>query len=185
MATIRVNTRDLNAEFIDNLKMRFPASDMEIVIGESEQADAFTEADFWRVIERLDWQQEGDDEKVLRPAVAHLSAFPLSGIYRFADILAEKLWRLDTADHARGFMASDGYLSVDDFLYARCAVVANGQDAYNKVLNAPHQMPLDVTFEPLLHLASEAYRLKTGRDTLMVTAYSYETYSNKAGWGKK
>jgi len=51
MATIRVNTQDLNAEFIDNLKMRFPASDLAIVIGESEQTSAFAEADFWRVIE--------------------------------------------------------------------------------------------------------------------------------------
>jgi len=188
MTTIRVNTRDLNADFLESLKVKFPESDLEILIDESLYKESFTEQDFWKVIDQLNWNEEGDDEGVLRPAVAFLSGYALSGIYRFADLLAEKLWRLDTAEHAQVFLEEEGmngHLSVDDFLYARCCVVANGRETYERVLSDPSNMPLDVTFEPLLRLASDAYRLKTGKDTLMVTAYSYETYSNKAGWGKK
>jgi hypothetical protein len=44
-------------------------------------------------------------------------------------------------------------------------------------------MPKEVEFEPLLYIASEAYKLKTGGTKLShKTPVSYETFSNHAQW---
>lgn len=188
-AVLNVNAQNLDTAFIESIKSRFSTADLEIRV--KPQADKkpiplFSTKDFWETIAQLDWAHEnGDDEQVLAPAVAFLAQRPLEHIYRFADLLAEKLWHLDTQAHAQVFLddpASAGYLSVDDFLYARCAVVANGLQTYENVLQNPSQMPTDITFEPLLGLAAAAHRRKTGRDTLIVSAYNYETYSNRKGW---
>lgn len=70
---------------------------------------------------------------------------------------------------------------MDDFLYVRCCVVANGKAAFEEVLQHPEKMP-DLTFSGLLHLAAWAYELKTGKPFVHLSAYNYETYSNENGW---
>ncbi|MCB9291541.1 MAG: DUF4240 domain-containing protein [Lewinellaceae bacterium] len=62
-------------------------------------------------------------------------------ILEFADLLSEKLYALDSKTYAK-HIGEDGwspgrYFSVDNFLYARCCVVANGKELYEKVLHDP------------------------------------------------
>ena len=92
-----------------------------------------------------------------------------------------------TKKHAQVFLddPEEGYLSVDDFLYTRCAVVVNGKDFYQNVLNNPSEMPKDLTFEPLLYVALNAYKRKTGNEFMFIPVHNYETYSNKEGWKNK
>jgi len=78
----------------------------------------------------------------------------------------------------------DDHFSNDDFLYARCAVIAEGRAYYENVRLNPSEMPGDIDFEHLLGLASEAYKLKTGRDFEYFPIYNYETGSNTEGWEK-
>ena len=181
-----INVDEIDPQFIERLKRDFAHSNVEIRLGERlGQSLSFAETDFWDAIDRLDWSQEQDDEKVVEPLIAFLAAGPIAHIYRFSDLLAEKLWHLDTSAHAKVFLDDPeeaGYLSVDDFLYTRCAVVANGRAYYENVLNNPAQMPADLTFEPLLYVALKAYKRKTGKDFTPVCAFNYETYSNKEGW---
>ncbi|MBL7802911.1 MAG: DUF4240 domain-containing protein [Saprospiraceae bacterium] len=186
---LKINIDDLDSGFVENLKRDFAHAAVEIRLQEqTEGALAFTEADFWRAIALLDWEKEGDDERVAEPLINFLAEQPISHIYRFSDILSEKLWQLDTHAHAKVFLddpEEEGLLSVDDFLYTRCAVVANGQQYYENVLANPHLMPLELTFEPLLYVALKAYKRKTGKNFTPYHAYNYETYSNKLGWQKQ
>lgn len=186
---VSINIDEIDANFIENLKRDFAHADIEIRLEERPgQTCLFSESDFWNVINLLDWRKEDDDEKVVEPLVAFLAESPIAHIYRFSDILAEKLWHLDTYAHAKVFLddpEEEGYLSVDDFLYTRCAVVANGQAYYDKVLDNPALMPIDLTFEPLLYVALKAYKRKTGKNFMPVYAFNYETYSNKNGWQKQ
>ncbi|MEI6409759.1 MAG: DUF4240 domain-containing protein [Bacteroidota bacterium] len=189
MTTIlTVNIDDIDSKFVETLKRDFAHAEAEIrVEGQSALHEDFTESDFWNIINLLDWKQEEDDEKIIEPVVTFLSKQPLAHIYRFSDLLAEKLWQLDTRLHAQVFLddpEEEGYLSSDDFLYARCAVVANGPEYYEQVLHNPGLMPADLTFEPLLYIAMTAYEQKTGKKFIGESAYNYETYSNKAGWLK-
>ena len=183
-----VNMDDLDTKFVENLKRDFAHAALEIRVQEQpDHSSTFTAADFWNAIGMLDWTKEGDDAKVVEPVVAYLAQQPLSHVYRFSDILSEKLWQLDTRAHAQVFLEDpeeEGYLSSDDFLYTRCAVVANGQEYYEKVLHNPGLMPTDLTFEPLLYIALTAYKQKTGKNFTGVSAFNYETYSNKKGWAK-
>jgi hypothetical protein len=44
-------------------------------------------------------------------------------------------------------------------------------------------MPKNIDFEPLLYLAHDAYKLKTGKEWEYVPErYIYETFFNKKGW---
>lgn len=144
--------------------------------------DWLGEAGFWSVIDALNWSKKG--AAVLEPAVKMLAAMPVGNIHQFQDMLAEKLWQLDTQRHAQVFIGDhpQGRLSVDDFLYVRCAVVAEGKDFFEQVLREPSTIPQDLTFEPLLHLAADAYVQKTGHRFAHTSPFSCETYSNGQGW---
>lgn len=91
-----------------------------------------TEDKFWELIKLLNWSETGDDDAVVAPLVYALSEMPATDIYRFEDILSEKLWILDTKEHAQATndWKEHQSLSSDGFLYERCCVVANGKSFF-------------------------------------------------------
>ena len=167
MTTIlKVNINDLNSNFFLDLGQRLGnADEVEIRIPKQKQKEKlFTDKQFWQLINLLDWSQKKSTD-ILAPAVKELSLMSVVNIYLFADKLSEKLFLLDTRAHGDAYLKNEGddYLSVDDFLYIRCAVVAEGKSYFEKVLSDPTLFPSDIDFEPLLGLANTAYQLKTGR----------------------
>lgn len=161
---------------------------MRILRSQEHKPRAMMEdADFWRIMALLDWAQLGNDDKVIEPAVADLARKGSRDIKRFAETLAYKLFCLDTREHARhigeGSFTDDGdFFSVDAFLYARCAVVANGPEVFEAVLGNPAEMPKDVEFEAILGVPELAWERKTGDSFDYETGCSFETYSNRKGW---
>lgn len=182
--SIIINTKDLDQEAIAAIQERF-GMDVELTI----HADTLTErslledAEGWALIDLLNWQENNTEEETTAPLIARLREFPIGHIYRFNDWLAKKLYLLDTPAHAKAYLQGEEYLSVDDFLYARCAVVANGEEVYETILANPEEMPSEVTFEPLLYLAYRAYEAKTGDKMVYTPLYNYETYGNIPAWG--
>lgn len=147
---------------------------------------------FWGIIARFAWDKTGDDDAVLEPACAALAALDEESIFKFADILSEKLHALDTREHCRACYEGeldpddgDDYISADDFLYSRCVVVANGRDFFASVVADPTQMPQDMEFETLLSLPVLAFERKTGREYEHVSRVSFESFQNSAGWAPK
>lgn len=150
---------------------------------------ALSVEDFWAIIALFDWDETGDDEAVLQPAADALAARPVEDIFGFTDLLAQYLFALDTREHARyAYLGEldpdngDDYISSDDFLYMRCAVVANGRDFTASVIADPTQMPSDVEFESLVYLADVAYEEKVGEVYEHDSDVSYESFSNAEGW---
>lgn len=182
---LNVSLNDLNSEFINGLKQKFgKTTEVEIRLQDKSPADdLFSDDDFWRVIDKIDWSKKGSENKI-SPAIKLLAKMPVSSIYLFADKLSAKLYHLDTRAHANAYAAKDPeqFISADDFLYARCAVIAEGKEYFEKVLNDPTQMPDEIVFEPLLSLADDAFEMKMGIPFNYIPAYNYETQSNKAGW---
>jgi hypothetical protein len=141
---------------------------------------------FWKIVSLFDWQQE-DKDKILEPAIKHLSKLKVSEIKQFEENLTFKLYSLDTKEHAKNigkysYIDNDNHFSVDFFLYSRCKAVASGQVFYETVLNDPTKMPKDEDFEELLTISELAYELKTKKELDYSTGCDYETFSNKAGW---
>ena len=146
-----------------------------------------SEEEFWTVINVLDWKHQGNDEKVIAPAIKALGSKSKTEICRFAERFAFLLYQLDTKAHASNigedsYDPKSGYVSADGFLYARCVVVANGREFYEAVLKDPSKMPKDMEFESLLGLAAGAYELKTGKEFEYSTGCSFESFSNPGGW---
>ena len=182
---LRVNLNDLSSQFIQDLRKRFDkTAQIEIRVEEQKQGEGLlSEAQFWGIIEELDWSKQ-ESNSIMAKAVKTLSLMPVANIYLFKDKLSEKLYNLDTKAHANTYKSKqeDGYLSVDDFLYVRCAVVAEGKDYYENVLTQPSEMPIEIAFEPLLSLANTAYQMKTGKKMDYFPIFNYETHSNYAAW---
>lgn len=148
-----------------------------------EAAPEMDEDAFWHIIEQLDWSKEGKNEAVLAPAVTALSLHSEAAIKAFAERQAFLLFQLDGKAYADAFAKKDGYLSADEFLYARCAVIANGRETYYRILAHPKQMPDDLSFEDLLYLPELAWELRTGKPWDYLPACNYETGFNVQGWG--
>jgi Protein of unknown function (DUF4240) len=181
---IQLRLNELGPDFIRDMKQQYPDADLQIIVEERpEKSSGMDDTVFWSLIDAFDWSKTGNDDAVMEPAIASLADMSESAIYAFSDILSHKLWLLDTEAHARLLIANhpEGYLSVDEFLYIRCCVVANGQSVFEDILQHPEKMP-DLTFEGLLNLADLAYSRKTGREMDHIAAYNYETYSNENGW---
>ena len=181
----KVHLADLTSQFFHYLSQKFDTStEFEIRVSEKKQKqELFSEAEFWQIMAALDWSKTTATD-IIAPAVNKLAGMPVVNIYLFADKLAQKLYQLDTKAHGAAYLANeeDGYLSVDDFLYVRCAVVAEGKDYFDHILKTPVELSNEISFEPLLNLADDAYTLKTGKSFDYHAPLSYETYSNKAAW---
>ena len=182
---LKVNAQDLDSQFFQDLGRKISDStEIEIRISEKKNKEhLFTDKEFWQIIGALDWSKTDADE-IIAPAVKQLAAMPVVNIYLFADKVAERLYELDTRAHGNVYLANecDDYLSVDDFLYIRCAVVAEGEAYFAEIKADPYKFPVDISFESLLSLADRAYQMKTGRTFGYHAPISYETYSNKSGW---
>ena len=178
----------LDEQFLESLREKYPHASLEIKVGVTPREGGLTEDQFWSLIELLDWSKDGDDNAVIEPLVEQLAKMPLRYIYEFHDMLSEKLYRLDTRRHAENVGENayqdndDSFFSLDEFLYARCCVVANGRQAYEEALNNPEAMPKDLVFEALLRVARNAYQRKTNQPFRYVPTYNIETFGNREGW---
>lgn len=183
--TINISLASLDDLLVQELRQRYEPAQVEIIV-HTISSDWMSEEQFWQIIAQLDWENTGLDDAVLAPAVRVLSTLPITAIHQFEDILAKKLWQLDTPEHAEASLANrpNAELSVDGFLYDRCCVVANGKDFYEQVLHDPAKMPVGYSFGRLLSLSEQAYKLKTGKHFVHIPKYSYETYSNETAWAK-
>ncbi|MFK7933038.1 MAG: DUF4240 domain-containing protein [Saprospiraceae bacterium] len=184
-AILKIKVEDLTPQFLERVKRDYPNQELEIRIGEPAHPDLLEETQFWEIISMLDWSKEENDE-IIAPAIKYLAERPVHFIYLFQDILAQKLFQLDQKKYAlhigEAAWKEGKYFSVDNFLYARCCVVANGKKLFEEVLANPAEMPQDITFEAVLWIAKKAYQQKTDKKFEYFPTPSYETYSNQAGW---
>ncbi|MBD5128680.1 MAG: DUF4240 domain-containing protein [Ruminococcaceae bacterium] len=143
------------------------------------------EKKFWKIINMFDWDNEGDDDEVMKPALDFLAKLDDEEIFAFEELMAELLFKLDTKEFAAKLYGEDDYMSDDMFLYQRCVALVNGQSYYNGILNGKIQPDPDLEFESLLYLPSRAWAKKHNADPddyPYFTKTSYETGSNANGW---
>ncbi|WP_427168435.1 DUF4240 domain-containing protein [Streptomyces sp. C1-1] len=135
---------------------------------------------FWQLIDDCTPSTSDPDAELLATALTNrLSAGTLATVSGFAEQLSWALYRLDRKEFGHD-------LSSDGFLYTRAAVVAAGRETYEAVLRdpqlfAPYAEDL-IWAESLLYVPDQAFRRITGKEWDRSTRYSYESYSNTAGW---
>jgi hypothetical protein len=137
---------------------------------------------FWQLIDDCrPCAPDPDAEELSAALTARLSAGPLAAVVGFAEQLSWALHRLDRREFGER-------LSGDAFLYTRAAVVADGRGPYEAVLRDPARFGSYaaglVWAEPLLYVPDAAYARLTGEPWARDTRYSYESFSNAAGWAE-
>ena len=139
---------------------------------------------FWSMIDRLDLNA-ATAETTVSPLIEHLATLEDGDVFAFEDILSDHLKALDTPRHYE--VATSGIAgSADGFLYARCEVIANGEQFYHDALTSPGKFLADGSFEELLNVAEEAFKLKhPGNQYNHVPRSNYETRWNEAAWEEK
>lgn len=140
--------------------------------------------EFWRISDMLDWNAQGDDEKVLKPAADYLARLSDEEIFEFEDIMSKLLYDLDSEKIAHELYGGDNF-SGDLFLYQRCVALINGEGYYAAVLSGITKLDTDGEFESLLYLPCRAWAKKhkaDPRDYPHIPEISYETGSNKELW---
>ncbi|MCA9816597.1 MAG: DUF4240 domain-containing protein [Candidatus Obscuribacterales bacterium] len=143
--------------------------------------------EFWPIIDLLDWDSEGDDLKVIEPAIVSLAQKSKEEILAFEEALCRKLFALDGETYARhvgkeSYRGRDSHFSKNWFLSARCCAVANGKEAYEEICAEPEKMPKDLGFKALCQIAPRAYEKKLGEEFSYVSRFGKETFSNATGW---
>ena len=142
--------------------------------------------EFWNLVALIDQRlvDASDDQAAVQNLTSALSTLPTDELEAFDEILARKLFALDTqthADHAGESGASD-----DGFLYVRCYVVSKGESFYEMIRSSPEKMPhTDEWCEALLYVAQTAWSARTGNEPSawpFEASVSYESGSNPDGW---
>ena len=144
-----------------------------------------TENQFWEILDRLDWTQEGDDARVLQPVVRAIVDLPDEEIFEFDNLLARKLHDLDNRELALKLYGKWENFSEDRFLCNRCVAVVNGREYYEAILAQREKLDPDMGFEAILYVAEEAWDQKHPDKTgeyPHVPEPDYESGSNTALW---
>ena len=69
--------------------------------------------------------------------------------------------------------------SVEDFLYARCVALVNGESTYQAVLNGTQKLRWDIEFRPILYVPAKAWaRLHNKSRYDYPHKYSYEVFDS-------
>lgn len=151
---------------------------------------------FWSLIDELGGEVTDASWHRLYRALRRLEA---DEILAFEDRFAEVLFRLDLRSVAkqRWRDAADPrwlprlpFISADNFLYARCAAVAEGRQTVEAVLTNHRRFRQTWNTEEaerLLSVSQEAYESATGQPwpDEHVSPYDYETGSNPDGGWKR
>ena len=146
--------------------------------------------DFWSLIDTLNGRIDAESPSELS---AQLAQRGTDDIKAFSDVLAELVYAIDSRDRAEQLIVDpsegDEPMSMGDdlFLYARCAVVIEGRDAYQRVLEDPPAMAgrwYAFEAEHLIYISAWAWEKATGTewDWEYQTPVSWETGSNAGQW---
>lgn len=147
-----------------------------------------TEKEFWKIVDKADWDNQGDDEKVLAPVIDALSKLDDEEIFGFEDVMSKLLYDIDSQEIALQLYGPELHFSEDLFLYQRCVALMNGAKYYKKILAGKEKLDPDSEFEAILYVPHRAWAQKHQADSGDYPHFpeiSYETGSNEALWPDK
>jgi hypothetical protein len=146
---------------------------------------------FWKLVGSSAVRNAADIDLALREIGSRLEKLEPAEVSRFAVNLREALFRLDRREFGEipVTLANGAEFpqSSDHFLYARCACILAGEEAYSAILKTGSGFERFVpTFaqraEKLLYLAPGIYQEKTGESMHIANEFSIESMSNFEGW---
>ncbi|MFE4537751.1 DUF4240 domain-containing protein [Streptomyces scopuliridis] len=149
--------------------------------------------DFWRIIGSNPAQSGEDVRLALDRLSGRLEELDPVDLVKFSEKLREALYGIDRRELAEIPVVLAGGLELsqtgDHFLYARCACILAGRDAYDATLRASSDFarfvaPFSQAAEGLLYITSSVYEKKVGSEMVMSGGFAIESMSNVQGWAE-
>ncbi|MYR49295.1 DUF4240 domain-containing protein [Streptomyces sp. SID4928] len=149
--------------------------------------------DFWSIIGSNPARSGDDVRSALDRVSGRLDGLDAADLVKFSEDLRESLYKIDRRDLGEIPVVLAVGLELpqtsDHFLYARCACILGGRDAYDAVLGSTSEFTLFVSpffqaAEGLLYLAPRVYEKKFGSEMVAVGGFSIESMSNVQGWAE-
>ena len=152
--------------------------------------------EFWRVIDYAKQQADGDEGAQEKLLVETLAQYSPDEIIEFECLLRQCLEEADDFGVMAAEKIIDGSVTDDSYIYFRCWLVAQGKKVFTEVVHNPDSLAdvpsvgAFVEFEPLLYVATEAYKIRTGkqeedasfpRDKATERGLSYDSGSETKG----
>ncbi|TWD75375.1 uncharacterized protein DUF4240 [Kribbella amoyensis] len=146
---------------------------------------------FWRIVGSNSVRSASEVQSALEQVSGQLRELDPDGLVQFEGKLREAPHTIDRRELAEIPVSLAGGLELpqtsDHFLYARCACILSGQDAYDAVLLAASEFsrfvrPYAQAAEELLYLASGTYEKKVGEESSLKAMFPLESTSNVQGW---
>lgn len=149
--------------------------------------------DFWSIIGSNPAQSGDDVRSALDRVSGRLYGLDATDLVKFSEGLSEALYGIDRRELAEIPVVLAAGLELpqtsDHFLYARCACILTGRNAYDAALRSTSEFacfvrPLFQAAEALLHLAPSVYEKKFGSEMGAVGRFPIESMSNAQGWAE-
>jgi hypothetical protein len=125
--------------------------------------------EFWRIINFAHQQAPADDQMQEELLIKNLEQYSAEDIIEFECILRQTIIEADDFGVMAAEKIIEGYVTDDPYVYFRCWLIGQGEQVYTRALRNPDSLAEVVTpetqvdFEPLLYVATTAYRNKTGK----------------------
>ena len=132
------------------------------------------------LLDNSDRSNRVDDEAVLEPLISFLAKLGDDVIFAFDDKMAELLYALDTKDIKERMNKENAMeYSADDFLYARCVALVNGESLYNSIVSGTRKLSWNLEYRPILYVPAKAWaRLHNESRNQYPHKYSYEVFDS-------
>lgn len=124
---------------------------------------------FWRVIDFAHQQAKGDERLFENLLIKSLGQYSPEEIIEFECLLEQQLLAADDFKVMAAQKIIEGSVTDDSYLYFRCWLISQGKSVFEEALRNPDSLASIDTegvvaeFEPLLYVATQAYKNKTGK----------------------
>ena len=125
--------------------------------------------EFWRIIDFAHHNAAGDDQAQEMLLVNALSQYSPGDIIEFECIFRQNIIAADDFKIMAAAKIIEGSVTDDSYVYFRCWLLGLGEKVFTNALRNPDSLASVVTkemntdFEPLLYVATQAYKNKTGK----------------------
>jgi hypothetical protein len=132
-------------------------------------AEKMNRHEFWRVIDFALQQAKGDEQLYETLLIKNLEQYSPEEIIEFECLLEQQILNADDFKVMAAQKIIEGSVTDDSYLYFRCWLISQGKSVFEEALRNPDSLVSINTeesvaeFEPLLYIATQAYRHKTGK----------------------
>jgi len=136
---------------------------------EYQVTEKMSKQELWRVIDFAHKQAKGDEQVYENLLVKSLEQYSSEEIIEFECLLEQQLLAADDFKIMAAQKIIEGSVTDDSYLYFRCWLISQGKSVFEEALRDPDSLAgidtegIVAEFEPLLYVATQAYKYKTGK----------------------